>query len=59
MTIGEFDATGWHCGMKAEYRGKVYDIGSTDFEERLVGLCGVVQGSDDLTWVRCENISII
>ena len=54
MTIQEFDNTGWCCGMKCIYRGKEHDIGSCDFEEKLVGV--VDDNTDALIWVRCENI---
>jgi len=62
MSAAEYDNTGWTGQMKAEYRGKVYAIGSCYFPERLVGLVGVCEGtdeSDDYTWVRCENIKLL
>lgn len=58
MTLEEFKATGWLPRMAAIYQGKRYEIGSVDFEESLVGLDGVVIGSDDYCWVRCENITL-
>jgi len=59
MTQQEFDTTKWKCGMKAVYKGEVYPVASCDFEERLVGLYGVALGTDDHTWVRCENVAIV
>lgn len=61
MTIEEFNAIGWGCGMKAKHKdGNVYDVVSCDFEEKLVGLKGMVSGASDdyISWVRCENIEI-
>ncbi len=54
MTINEFNNTGWSGGMKCIYDGREHDIGSCDFEEKLVGI--VVDDHEDLVWVRCENI---
>lgn len=47
--------------MKCGYKGKMYDIGSVDFEERLVGIADYCAGADngDLQWARCENIEIL
>jgi hypothetical protein len=62
MTIEEFDKQGWVPGMMARHHrdGNEYQIASCDFEEKLVGLLGMVDGvSDDfLSWVRCENVTI-
>lgn len=60
MTIEEFNKQRWGCGMVARYHqdGNEYQVASCDFEEKLVGLADVIQGSGDLTWVRCENVSI-
>ena len=49
--------TGWTGGMKCIYQGKDHSIGSCEFEEKLVGLS--VDYSDDLAWVRCENIELV
>lgn len=57
MTIEEFDNTRWSGGMKCIYQGKEHKIGAGEFEEKLVGLC--VDYSDQLAWVRCENIELI
>ena len=62
MTIEEFDRTGWSGGMSAKYHSdnEVYPIGSCDFEEKLVGLLGVIASQpDELSWVRCENVTLI
>lgn len=59
MTITEFNKTGFGAGDKAEYDGKVYDIASIDFKEQLIGLIGITQGSEEIEWVRCENVRFI
>ena len=59
MTLAEFNQQGWRPNMWAEYKGKVYSIASCDFDEALVGLDGVIENSDDISWVRCENITLI
>lgn len=57
MTIEDFNNTGWSGGMRCVYQDKAHDIGSCEFEEKLVGL--VVDYDDELKWVRCENIRLI
>jgi len=63
MTFEEFDKTGFTGRMKCEYKGKEYDIISVDFEERIIGINEFDSfddnGSDDLDWKRCENITIL
>jgi len=58
MTIEEFDATYWGPRMSARYKGATHEIASCDFEEKLVGLLGVVTSEPEIvSWVRCENIA--
>ncbi len=59
MTFEEFNNTNWGAGMFALYQGTKYPIVSCDFEEKLVALEGIVQGSDEPSWVRCENIELL
>lgn len=59
MTFEEFDATVWGYGMKAEYKGRVYDVVACDFDERLIALEGITLGSDEPDWVRCENVTLV
>jgi hypothetical protein len=59
VTIEEFRKYRWGAGMKAKYHSGEYPIVSCDFEEELVGLKNVVSGSDNITWVRCENMDIV
>ena len=59
MTFDEFNEIKWTGGMLAVYCGNEYPIVSVDFEETLIALEGVIQGSDDPNWVRCENIEIV
>ncbi len=60
MSITEFDDTGWTPGMFARYTdGKVHPVASCDFEEKLVGLLGIVADEpDEVSWVRCENVTL-
>jgi len=30
-----------------------------DFEESLVGLHDVIPNLDEITWVRCENVTVL
>jgi hypothetical protein len=57
MTIQEFNNTGWSGGMFCLYKGTKYAIGICDFEEGLVGI--VDPQTDDLSMVRCENITLV
>lgn len=60
MTIDEFKAYRFHSGMKAIYKGCVYQISSVNFEEFLFGLSDEnFDDNDDLIWVRCENAEVI
>ena len=59
MTIDEFNNTSWRPNMFAMYKGNLHLIASCDFEECLVGLDGVVLGSEEISWVRCENIELV
>jgi hypothetical protein len=60
MSIEEFNKQQWTPSLVAKYHknGNEYPIMGVDFQEQLIGLDGVVQGSNDLTWVRCESITI-
>jgi hypothetical protein len=61
MTIEEFNETGWSRGLFAKYHAdnEIYRIGSCDFEEKLVGLMGVIASEPDcISWVRCENVTL-
>lgn len=59
MSIEEFNSTKWGGGMFAMYHGEKYPIAACDFEEALVALSGVTLGTDELNWVRCENITLV
>lgn len=58
MTLDEFKATGWLSRMAAIYKGKRYQIASVCFDEALIALDGLTLGTDEPTWVRCENITL-
>lgn len=65
MTIEEFNKTGWNANSKVIYKGAVLNVGSVDFEEKLIGTydsnidnnpncnCSVYD------WIRCENAELI
>jgi len=62
MTAREFDKTGFTGQMKCIFQGKEYQVASVDFEERLIGILEMISGAeseDDISWKRCENITII
>lgn len=62
MTLDQFEKTRWTSGMKAIYHrhNKVYLIDACDFVEHLVGLQQfLINDPDKVTWVRCENITIV
>ena len=58
MTIEQFDLTGFTGNMRVEYEGKIYDIESVDFQEKLIAI-DIYADANDLKWVRCENIKLI
>jgi len=43
--------------MKAKYHGGEFDIVTVNFEESLVGLGD--DKSEEVNWVRCENIEVV
>ena len=63
MTQQEFGSTKFGANMSVIYRGAKYGVVSVNFYEKLLGLIdGSATGddsSDDLIWVRCENVEII
>ena len=59
MNIDEFNETNWGSGMFAMYNGEKYPVAACDFEEQLLALSGVTLGTDEPTWVRCENIELV
>jgi len=63
MTIEEFNEQGWSGGMTAKmgkkYNGKTFPIAACDFEEALIGITGLVEGSDEINWVRCESVECV
>lgn len=60
MSIDEFNETGWGFHMKAVYHGSVHLVASCDFEEKLVGLVGIVGNAPEkIVMVRCENVRLL
>jgi hypothetical protein len=60
MTREEFAQMKFRAGMTAIYKDCKYDIVSVNFEEDLLGLLELDGNIDnDLSWVRCENVSEI
>jgi len=60
MNVEAFDSVKWTGQMRVEYKNKIYDVASVDFEERLIGISGYCDGGDesDVQWIRCENAVI-
>lgn len=58
MTTEEFDNFKFIHGLKAEYKGRVYNVISVDFEEKLIAIDEFGDGTYE-SWKRCENIKII
>jgi hypothetical protein len=62
MTIKEFDNTGFTGRMKCMFQDEEYGIATVDFEEKLIGIYEMIEGAeseDDISWKRCENITLI
>ena len=62
MTREEFANTEFYHGIKAKYKGKIYNIESVDFDEDLIALDMIEDYDSDeykIQWVRCENCEII
>ena len=59
MTQAEFNNTKWKRGMRAIYKGTEYPIAACDFEEALIAIDGYTLGTDEPTWVRCENVTLV
>ncbi|WP_440682322.1 hypothetical protein [Cysteiniphilum halobium] len=68
MTIEEFKKQLWKAGMNCTYinpRTKeqtMHAVATICFSECLVGLCDPDIDeceADDITWVRCENVTLI
>jgi hypothetical protein len=57
MTKEQFEKQEWKSGMKAKYHGGEFDIVTVNFEESLVGLGD--DKSEEVNWVRCENIEVV
>ena len=55
MTAEEFDKTRFGAKTIIEYKNVSLDVKGVDFEERLIA----IEFSGELTWVRCENCTII
>ena len=58
MTLQQFNNTRFGAGMRCIYKGQTRDIGSVEFEEKLLGLVNEWD-DEELNWVRCENIELI
>lgn len=59
MTREEFSQSKFKAGDRAIYDGNEYVVASIDFKEQLIGLLGVIDNSDELTWVRCESVEYL
>lgn len=56
MTKKEYKNQGWRSTIKAIYMGREYPIASLHFPEYLLGL---EDESEELFWVRCENVELV
>ena len=62
MTIEEFDNTKWNAGSKVKYNGNTLNVGSVDFQEKLIGTYKDDDQDLDETpfdWIRCENATLV
>lgn len=62
MTIEKFDTIGWNAASKVVYKGNTLNVGSVDFEEKLIGTYPSDSDNlDEITfdWIRCENAELI
>ena len=59
MTIEEFNKTGFTGNMQCEFKNRIRDIFSINFDQALIGLVEDCHGCDDgdIEWVRCENVT--
>ena len=58
MTQEQFDKYSFGYGDKLLWRGGEYEVAGVDFEEDLIAI-KYNPDSDDLTWVRFENVEMI
>ena len=58
MTIDEFNRTSWGANMECFFNGKLRDIVIVNFDQGLLALDNGQEDTDDLDWVRCENIKL-
>lgn len=58
MSIDDFNKYAFTGGMTASFKGDIYDIGSVDFDQCLIGLDDPAN-RDELRWGRCENVDVI
>lgn len=57
MTQEEFKSVAWEAGMRVTYKEREYGVVSVHFEEMLIAFD--FYGDGDLSWVRCESVSIV
>jgi len=58
MTVEEFMNSRFGAGDKVKYKGVIYTVYSTDFEEALFAI-DVCDDFENLSWVRCDNVEFI
>ena len=56
MTREEFNIMQFGADMEISYKGNHYQLISVDFDE---GLIGYEIGDNDISWARCESVTII
>lgn len=58
MTQAQFNDISYCKGDRLIYKGKEYEIKQIDFEESLFAI-NTVDDSENLSWVRCENVVFV
>ena len=59
MTREEFNNYAFGANMEISYKGRIYELVSIDFEEGLIGYDMGEASDNDVSWARCESITII
>ncbi len=57
MTIEEFDKTKFDAGMSFMIKGRMHDIASVNFDQKLIGVENY-SDPEEIDWYRCENIEL-
>ena len=55
----KFNDTRFSGSDRIKFEGETYSIQSVDFEHGLYGIVGRTIGSEDVEWLRCEDVEFI